>query len=85
MSEPSALGPTVGRLVFWLLTIAVSIVILLTAAWANAIHGQLAEIKGAVQSIATSQASFATEIALLKMRVDQVERAIEAIGRRGAP
>jgi hypothetical protein len=57
----------------WLLGAAFAICVALAGAWGSAIHTQLAEIKGALMSIATTQAAFATEVALLKMRVERLE------------
>ena len=58
----------------WLLGAAFSIILGFAASWGSAIHTQLAEIKGALSSIAASHASFATEVALLKLRVEQLEQ-----------
>jgi hypothetical protein len=63
-----------NRLMWWLLTTLAGVLLLAATAWGAAIHSQLAEIKGSLQTIASSQASFATEVAVLRLRVDQLER-----------
>lgn len=58
----------------WLLGAAFTLCLALAGAWGSAVHGQLAEIKGAITTIAQTQASFATEVALLKLRIDRLEQ-----------
>ena len=58
----------------WLLGAAFTVLTILAGTWGSAIHSQLAEIKGALNTIASTQASFATEVAVLKLRVDRLEQ-----------
>jgi hypothetical protein len=58
----------------WMLGALLTIAVLLAGAWASAIHSQLAEIKGAVTLIATTQSGFSTEVAILKMRLERLEK-----------
>lgn len=57
-----------------------AVVLALSAAWANAIHGQLAEIKGSLVTIAASNSATASLLAVHELRLKQLEQLRE--GRR---
>ena len=58
----------------WLLGAAFAIILALAGSWGAAIHTQLSEIKGAITVIAATQASFATEVAVIKLRIERLEQ-----------
>jgi hypothetical protein len=58
----------------WLLGAAFTIIMFLAGSWGTSVHSQLSDIKVAVTTIATTQSGFATEVALIKMRLERLER-----------
>lgn len=59
----------------WIVGALFTITLALAGAWGAAIHSQLAEIKGVLSAIASAQSAFATDVAVLRLRVDRLERA----------
>ena len=60
----------------WLLGAAFAVVMALAGGWGSAIHGQLSSINAKLDTLVATQASLSTDLAVLRIRVERLERGI---------